>query len=416
MTRSVLTLSALALALSVGCQPDPREIDHVYAELEPIVEGTNDFAWSSWQVSRDHYEGNMFYSAFSQVAAMSMVYAGAEGNTETELATALGVPEGDEAAWHEHLGLLIADLSGEHHRPYTLYTANQLWGQRDYSWEQPFLDVTDTQYQAPLEDADFMSDPESERVKINDWVAQQTHDRIPQLFASGDINGNTRLVLANAIYFLADWDLPFDKGDTSDRDFTLADGSTVSVPMMTQHEDHAYASFEGGKLLEMVYESGEVSMVFLLPDEHDGLEGLEDQLTAEQVDGWIDEASDGDVSVRIPSFQMECEFPIEKVLVDLGVVDAWDIDTADFSGMLDPDIERLWLARVVHKAFVRVDEEGTEAAAATGAVMAGESAGPDEPREFHADHPFVFMIRDRLTGTILFQGRMSDPSDAPLQD
>ncbi len=329
----------------------------------------------------------------------------------------MGVPTGGEESWHEHLGLLIADLSGEHHRPYTLYTANQLWGQQDYDWEQPFLDVTDMQYQAPLEDTDFMGDAESARQDINSWVSDQTHERIPELFSQGDIDSLTRLVLANAIYFLADWDLPFEESSTSNQDFTLTDGSTVSVPLMSQTEEHSYGEFEGGKLLEMVYESGDVSMVFLLPDDHDGLEALEDQLSASLVDEWIDGANDVAVSVHIPSFQMECEFPIEDVLVDLGVESAWLEGIADFSGMLDPNIERLWLARVVHKAFVRVDEEGTEAAAATGAVMAGESASiSDEPQEFRADHPFIFMIRDRLTGTILFQGRMSDPSEAPLQD
>ncbi len=417
MSRSVASLAALSLFLTVGCRPDPRQITTVSAELEPVVQGSNDFAWDSWQASRDHIQGNMFYSAFSQVAAMSMVYGGAEGETETEIGTALGVPEGGEEGWHEQLGLLVADLSGEHHRPYTLYSANQLWGQADYPWEQPFLDLMDMQYQAPIEDVDFKADPEGARGDINDWVDQQTKGRIPELFQSGDIDGLTRLVLANAIYFLADWDLPFDEGDTQDRDFELADGSVVSVATMSQNEEHGFAQLEGLKILEMNYESDEVSMVFLLPDAADGLEALEDQLEVEQVDAWLDAVQECQVDVRVPSFQMETEFPIEEVLVDLGIETAWIEGEADFSGMLDPDVENLWIGRVVHKAFVRMDEEGTEAAAATGVVMKGElSAEPSEPATFHADHPFVFMIRDRLTGTILFQGRMSDPSQAPLQD
>jgi serpin B len=417
MSRSVASLAALSLFLTVGCRPDPRQITTVSAELEPVVQGSNDFAWDSWQASRDHIQGNMFYSAFSQVAAMSMVYGGAEGETETEIGTALGVPEGGEEGWHEQLGLLVADLSGEHHRPYTLYSANQLWGQADYPWEQPFLDLMDMQYQAPIEDVDFKADPEGARGDINDWVDQQTKGRIPELFQSGDIDSLTRLVLANAIYFLADWDLPFDEGDTQDRDFELADGSVVSVATMSQNEEHGFAQLEGLKILEMNYESDEVSMVFLLPDAADGLEALEDQLEVEQVDAWLDAVQECQVDVRVPSFQMETEFPIEEVLVDLGIETAWLPDEADFSGMLDPNVEKLWMARVVHKAFVRMDEEGTEAAAATGVVMKGElSAEPSEPATFHADHPFVFMIRDRLTGTILFQGRMSDPSQAPLQD
>ena len=417
MTRRLTSLAAVSLLLSVGCRPDPREITTVSAELAPVVEGSNDFAWDAWQASRDHIEGNMFYSAFSQVAAMSMVYAGAEGDTENELATALSVPTGGEESWHEQLGLLVADLSGEHHRPYTLYSANQLWGQQDYPWEQPFLDLMDMQYQAPMEDVDFMTSPDSAREDINHWVADQTHDRIPELFAPGDIDSLARMVLANAIYFLADWDLPFEEDSTQDRDFELADGSTVTVAMMHQTEDHHFSDLEGLKILEMNYESDEVSMVIILPDEADGLEDLEDQLSAELVDEWIDGMVDVEVSVQVPSFQMETEFPIEDVLIDLGVQSAWLEGTADFSGMLDQDVEKLWLARVVHKAFVRMDEEGTEAAAATGAVMNGEGSDePDEPATFHADHPFIFMIRDRLTGTILFQGRMSDPSQAPLQD
>jgi len=417
MTRQTASLASIFLLFAVGCQPDPRQITQVSAELEPIVQGSNDFSWDSWQASRDHIEGNMFYSAFSQVAAMSMVYAGAEGDTELELATAMSVPEGGEASWHEQLGLLVDDLSGEHHRPYTLYTANQLWGQEGYAWEQPFLDLMDGAYQAPMEDVNFKQDPEGARADINDWVDDQTHGRIPELFQQGDIEALTRMVLANAIYFLADWDLPFEEDDTQDMDFELADGSVVSVPTMIQTDEHGFAELEGLKLLEMSYESGEVSMVFILPDEPNGLESLEDELSADTVDAWIDEIGETEVSVRIPSFQMETEFPIEDVLIDLGVETAWLEGQADFSGMLDQDIEKLWLARVVHKAFVRVDEEGTEAAAATGAVMNGElSAEPGEPNTFYAQHSFIFMIRDRLTGTILFQGRMSDPSQAPLQD
>jgi serpin B len=417
MIRPTLALAAASLLLGVGCRPDPRSITRVTAELEPIVQGSNEYAWESWQASRDHAQGNLFSSPFSQVAAMSMVLAGARGETEAELAAALSVPEGGEEAWHEQLGLLIADLSGEHHRPYTLYTANQLWGQADYPWEQPFLELTADAYQAPLEDADFRADPEAARADINDWVAHQTRDRIPELFGSGDINSLTRMVLANAIYFLADWDLPFDQGDTQDRAFTLADGGEVMAATMSQNEEHGFAALEGLKILEMSYESGEVSMVFLLPDQIDGLEALEDGLDRETVDGWLEQLRDTQVDVRIPSFQMDTEFPLEEVLVDLGVESAWIEGQADFSGMLDPEVEKLWLSRVVHKAFVRLDEEGTEAAAATGAVMSGELAyEPSEPATFHADHPFVFLIRDRLTGTILFQGRMSDPSLAPLQE
>ncbi len=426
MTRRT-PLSALFFSALIGCQSsqpseipllqaeaDPRSITKVYSELEPVVDGINGYAWESWQASLPYAQGNLFSSPFSQAAAMSMVYAGAEGETEAQLAAALGVPEGGEQAWHEHLGALIVDLSGAHSRPYTLYTANRLWGQQDYPWEEPFLTVTEQDYQAPLEETDFVAHAEEARLEINDWVAEKTRERIPELFESGDIGSDTRLVLANAIYFKADWSLPFDEAETRDRQFTLAGGDTVSVPMMQLDDDFLYGRFDALRVLELPYESDEVSMVFLLPDSHDGLAALQEQLTDEQVSSWIDQLTDGDVDVRIPSFEMDAEFPMEDVLIDLGVEDAWLGGVADFSGMLDPDVEALWLARVVHKAFVRVDEQGTEAAAATGAVMVGESA-PAEPREFHAERGFLFFIRDRLTGTILFQGRMEDPSLAPLQ-
>ncbi len=416
MTHHSLVMSVLALSLGAsGCHsPDARQITMLYPELEPIVQGTNDYSWWAWQASRSHLQGNMFYSPFSQVAAMSMVYAGAEGETEAQIGVALGVPEGGEDSWHQQMGLLLADLTGEHYRPYTLYAANKIWGQAGYPWEEDFLSVVDEQYLAPLEDADFAGDYDTVRQDINDWVAEQTRDRIAELFKQGDISSDTRMVLANAIYFLADWEEQFDEDETQYRDFTLSSGATVNVPMMYMSADLSLGSFDGVQVLEMPYESGEVSMVFIMPSEHDGLDALEDSLNTEQVATWLDGLAETEVSVIIPSFQMECDFPIEDVLLDLGVVDAWNATDADFSGLLDPAWDGLWLGKVVHKAFVRVDEQGTEAAAATGAAMVTESA--EVSQEFHADHPFIFLIRDRLTGTVLFQGRMTDPSQAPLVD
>jgi len=419
MTRPAhLVLATLAMG-AIACHPaDPRLVDGRSDALAPVSTGNNELAWDMLQTVADMDGGNLFFSPFSMVACLSMVYGGAEGETEAQMAAAMSVPEGGEASWHENLGALLADLSGEHYRGYTLYSANRVWGRQGYPFEQGYLDMLDGSYLAPLEEANFAADPEAVRAEINDWVAETTRDRIPELFESGDINGDTVLALVNAIYFMADWATEFDPRDTEDDDFELADGDVVRVPMM-----HAEATFmageqpDGTQVLQLPYDGDELSMVILLPPTADGI----DELVASLDDGTVTDhlaivSEREEFTVELPSFQMEYDLPFEDALGDLGITDAFDPVLADFSGIVDPSDGQIWIGAARHKAFVRVDEQGTEAAAATGISMEDGAAGPDELTAIHVDRPFVYMIQDDLTDTVLFVGLMMDPSAAPLQD
>jgi len=405
------TLSLLAL-FALACAPTPprdaRVVDQRTPELGPVVDGNNALSLDLYQEVAGE-PGNLFFSPFSITSALSMTWAGAADTTSDEMATVLHAT-GDETTWHQQLGALTRDLSGDHEgRGYTLNVANKLFGQTGYPWKQPFLDVTATDYGAPLQELDYTADPEAARHTINQWVADQTMDRIPELLPQGSVEDTTRIVLANAIYFKADWALQFDPADTSDQTFHLADGGTVTVPMMSREGGGRVAHLADPALtvLQLPYQDDEVSMVVLLPDAIDGLPDVESALTPEALDGWIGQVSDADDAyISLPKFELHQKLPLAPILADLGMPTAFDPNAADFTGMADVPTEPLYIQDVLHEAWVKVDEQGTEAAAATGVVVGTTSAM--EP--VVCDHPFVFLIRDDLTGTILFLGRVEDPS------
>jgi serpin B len=419
MTRTAhLALAALSLG-AIACHPaDPRLVDHRDDALAPVSIGNNELSWDMLRTVRAMDEGNLFFSPFSMVACLSMVYGGASGETEAQIAAAMSVPEGGEANWHSSLGALLADLSGEHYRGYTLYSANRVWGREGFPFEADYLDLLEGSYLAPLEEANFAADPEAVRAEINDWVAETTRDRIPELFEPGDIDGDTVLALVNAIYFMADWATEFDRRDTEDGDFELADGDTVRVPMM-----HAEATFlaaeqpDGTQILQLPYDGDELSMVILLPATADGIDDLVASLDDATVSDHLAAVTEREeFTVEMPSFQMDYDLPFEDALKDLGITDAFDPLLADFSGIVDPGIDQIWIGAARHKAFVRVDEQGTEAAAATGISMKDGAADPSGLTAIHVDRPFVYMIHDDLTDTALFVGLMMDPSAAPLEE
>lgn len=403
----VMCLLALPGLLVAGCR-DPREITSAEGDMAVVVEGNNRFALDLYDAAGAE-EGNLFFSPFSINAALSMVYAGAEGETEAQLADVLGVGL-DEGVWHDNLAALTNDLSGEHNRGYTLYAANKVWGQRGVPFLEDYVALLEDSYDAPMEEEDFRSDAPGAVQRINDWVSDQTHGHVEELFDSGDIDGLTRLVLANAIYFDADWENRFQANATEDRDFTLPSGEVVQVPTMAQETDLGFASVDGLQLLEMPYKDEEISMVVLLPDDPAGLADLEASLTHEDLQTWIDGISERPVQVEFPSFELETELPLSALLVELGMVDAFDDSLADFTGIVArEDMEaNYYVQSTKHKAYVLVDERGTTAAAATG-VSIGTRSVDSGPVPFVVDHPFIFVIRDRLTGTILFMGRIEDP-------
>jgi serpin B len=414
-------LAALALAACTpqspngdGDHPDrvARAVTSPDGDIGVVVDGHNAFTFDlhTSLIEVDPTE-NLFFSPFSITSALGMTRAGARGVTADELRAALRA-EGDDADWHAALGALTRDLNGDLKRGYTLRIANRLFGQDGFPFEAPFLGICADDYGAPFASWDFRSDPEGGREHINAWVAEQTEDRIQDLLPPGSVNDGTRLVLANAIYFYADWALQFDPDDTRDADFRRLDGSTVRVPMMTRNlreiEEHGVrVGFRDGvSVLQLPYRDDEVSMIVLVPDAIDGLPALEASLDAARWRALTRDLSLHSGLVGLPRFELRSEADLVPHLRGLGVVDAFDAQAADFTGIAPPVDGNLHITGVFHQAFVKVDERGTEAAAATGVVVGTESASMD----VIADRPFVFAIRDDLTGAILFLGRVTDPS------
>lgn len=415
MTRlPFVAVAALALTALPGCpEPDPegpdpyrdpREVTSLDADMSAVVAGNNAFALDLYGAAAAG-DGNLFLSPFSVSAALAMTYAGAAGVTADEMADVLDVRL-DPAAFHEDFGTLMRDLGGDHEgRGYTLSVANRIWGQEGYGWAEDFVAVNADDYGAPLEGADFTADPDAVREEINAWVAEQTREKIPELLQPGDVTVDTRMVLANAIYFKATWITQFDPADTRDRPFHLAGGGSVDVPTMSVEGEFEVAFLDGLSVLRLPYTDDEVSMLVLLPDDVDGLADLEAALSPEAIEGWVAALDTSELPVTLPRWELRYRADLASLLADLGMVAAFDPIAADFSGMTGGDND-LYIGRVIHEAYVKVDEEGTEAAAATAVAMEAGSAGVS----FDADHPFVFVIRDDLTGAILFMGRVADPS------
>lgn len=377
------------------------------ADKQTLVDGNTDFALDLYQQIADDHD-NLFYSPFSMSVALSMTYAGARGDTAAEMAQVMHYDLSQDKLHpaFDWLDLHLMDLGeppvNEDSEPFQLSVANSIWGQKDYHFEQAFLDTLALNYGAGLRVLDFMSDPDGSRETINDWVEKQTQERIKDLLPQGAITDATRLVLTNAIYFKASWLEPFDEDMTAQGDFTRADGTTVSAELMHQTTNFPYADMGGYKALEMPYDGGNVSMLVFLPDDLDTFEQSFDRATVDQT---VNQLSSEYVALTFPKFEFEMPLPLTQTLQDMGMQHAFD--NADFSGMTGG--RDLFISDVIHKAFVSVDESGTEAAAATAVAMAGTSV-PPTPVPFSADKPFIFVIRANDTGSLLFVGRVVDPT------
>ncbi len=425
MSNVPLALALLALG---ACSTDPRagpepteppvvperidrSVTSAEGDLGAVVEGNSAFAWDVYGALSGG-DDNVFVSPFSMSAALGMTMAGADGDTLTEMSQVLGATLPD-ADWHPAMGELIRDLNGDFERGYTLYVANRLFGQDGYPFESAFLATCEDDYGAPLAAWDFVSDAEGGRELVNDWVAEQTNDRILELLPPGSVSGDTRLVLANAIYFLADWALPFDPDDTSDGPFTRLDGSRVTAPIMRiatrDHRDapHEFAEVDGATIVRIPYKDDELSMILVVPEAPDGLPALEAELDADTFESWVAGLERGDFVLRMPRFELRYEVDLVPVLEQLGLSTPFSDATANFDRMSSSQPDgRLFVSGVFHQAFVAVDELGTEAAAATGVVVGPASAPPT----VDATHPFLFVLRDDLTGSVLFVGRVADPT------
>jgi len=384
--------------------------DVAASDLVALVKGNSHFAFDLYQALSNE-DGNIFYSPYSISVALAMTYAGARGETERQMADTLQFILNQDRL-HPAFNSLDLELArrgegakGKDEKGFRLNVVNAIWGQKDYDFLSKFLDVLAENYGAGLRLLDFRNAPEESRITINDWVSDQTEGRIEDLIPQGVIDALTRLVLTNAVYFNAAWLNPFSEDMTTDGTFYLIDGGEVIVPMMRQTESFGYAHGEGYQAVELPYDGRELSMVILLPD-RGRFETFEGWLDADHVDTIMNNLAYRQVALTMPKFEFESDFSLGGTLVVMGMPVAFS-SAADFSGMTGS--RDLAIAEILHKAFVSVDEAGTEAAAATAVVMR-ETAMPEQPLQVTVDRPFVFLIRDIETGTVLFVGRVVNPS------
>ncbi|MER3417256.1 MAG: hypothetical protein C4297_13760 [Gemmataceae bacterium] len=352
--------------------------------------------------------GNLFYSPYSIGTALAMVYAGARGDTAREMAQTMHLDRlGTPDTVHPAFGQLVASLQRAD-RPYELSTANALWLQEGYPFRREYVQTIAQYYRGQLFPASFTSAPEQARLRINQWVEEQTKQRIKELFKPGTLDPDIRLVLVNAIYFKGTWAKQFDAKLTKEEVFYAEGRRPVRTPMM-RLLDERWLYFEDERLqaLAMPYKGNELSMVILLPRRRDGLADLEQALTWEEWNKVYRALRSRPVQVSIPRFRLLSEFSLKDTLMELGMKSLFVPGQADLSGI--DDTRKLFVSVAVHKAFVEVNEKGTEAAAATGIGVKVTSVQPFEPAVFVADHPFLFAIVERQSGALLFMGRLVSP-------
>ena len=410
LLRLGLVLAAIVLV--------PR---HVFADLDSpdadqVVAGNSQFALDLYARLRSA-QGNVFLSPYSISTALAMTDAGARTETADQMARTLHFDLPPDKL-HPVFAELETNLNSiQQAQQVQLAVGNSLWPQVGFEFRPDYLTLCKQYYGAAIIPVDFAHQTESARGKINDWVAARTNQKISELIKPGILNASDRLVLVNAIYFKGNWQSRFDAGQTENQPFHISSKTSVTAPLMQQTSGFGYAEFPGLQVLEMPYAGRDISMIVLLPLNIDGLDNLERRLTAKNLKRWTQspwlnrpELPTQTVRVFFPKFMVRCQFSLADTLSAMGMPDAFDRLKADFSGM---DGRRdLYISRVIHEAYAAVDEEGTEAAAAT-AVRATYGAAPENPPPipvFRADHPFLFLIRDNLTGSILFLGRVMDPS------
>ena len=378
------------------------------ADRAALVEGDNAFAVELYGRLQNQ-SGNLFFSPESISTALAMAYAGARGDTASEMAKTLHFTLPPQQL-HPAMGALLSDLNAAH-AGCQLSVANALWAQRGYTFLPDFLKVMNNDYGAGLNQVDFKGSTEAARLTINHWVEQKTANKIQDLLQPGALRPSTRLVLTNAIYFKGDWQTQFDKAQTKDEDFHLSPAQTKKAPLM--HREGAFNYFNGGtfQALEIPYKSNELSMIVILPNDPGGLPALEQSLSATNMQQWLHQLVPvPKVIVTMPKFKITQQFELGGTLAAMGMPQAFTA-SANFSGMTGN--RDFFISAVIHKAYIDVNEEGTEAAAATAVTMRAMAmrAPNPAPPVFRADHPFVFLIRDHASNSILFMGRMADPGN-----
>ena len=373
-----------------------------------VIEANNDFAFDLYSKYESN-EGNIFFSPYSISTALAMTYEGARGQTATEMQSVFHFPENEFSRRSSYRELY--DQLNKKNQHYELNTANALWAEQNFKFLDEYFSVVNKFYDGKVTNLDFKQQPENARSTINNWVEDQTNNKIRNLIPLGLINDMTRLVLTNAIYFKGEWVQQFNEEQTKEQDFRVAAGNNVKIKMMQKTDGDAifgYIQADRLQILEMPYSGEDLSMLILLPEDDD-TRSLEKSLNRKKLAEWTEKLEEKRVNVYIPRFKFETKYFMEDTLSKMGMPIAFS-DNADFSGMTGA--KDLKISKVIHQTFIEVNEEGTEAAAATAVIMkefAIAGPGPQIPT-FRADHPFIFIIQQKETGNILFMGRVSDPN------
>lgn len=374
--------------------------------LQAAADGEAAFALDLYGRLAAAEKGNVFFSPYSIHAALALTTSGTDGATREQLAKALRLPAGDDGAG------VAGDLGRYYARPrpdFTLAVANAAWGQAGYPWKAGWKAVAAERFAGGFREADFAKQPAAERARINGWVSENTRGRIPELLQPPHVTDATRFVLTNAVYFDGKWTDAFATGATRPEPFHAPTGK-VPAPLMHVESNFNYAEGDGVQVVELPYRGRELAMVVVLPAKADGLPAVEAKLTPDALAGWAKKLGRERVNVTLPKFKHTFRSEPIDHLRAMGVSDALVPGKADFGRMVAAPPEPIFVAKVVHQAFVDVTEEGTEAAAATGVVGNAPSPVPPPPKVFRADRPFVYLIRDTQKGTILFMGRVTNPN------
>ena len=404
LSRRRIVFLALLMQIFLLVAPAAQAEDNV--AVKAVVEGNTAFALDLYRQLRTS-RGNLFFSPYSVSTALAMTSAGAKGNTSRQMSEVLHFTIKQQPL-HRAFNQLEAQLNAlEQEKGIELRVANSLWVQEDHPFLSGFFEVVKRNYQAQLSYADFTTAPEAARSKINAWVERQTNEKIKDLIKPGVLSALTRLVLANAIYFKGVWASQFDKKATGYAKFWLNPNTAVDLPMMMQEHQFNYMENDKLQVLELPYAGNDLSMIVLLSKKVQGLAAVENSLTVESLSTLLVRLRERTVMVYLPRFKLTSEFSLESTLASMGMPAAFNPQAANFADM--DGTRMLYISAVVHKAFVEVNEEGTEATAATGVVMT-RTAAHGRPTVFRADHPFVLLIRDSRSGSILFIGRMLNPA------
>lgn len=412
MILGLILIFAIGLGIFFYKSADPsvKKLDNSQVTTEnqdSVVEANNKFAFSLYKKYQTKGD-NIFFSPFSLSSALAITYEGARGQTAEEIRSVLYFPQDDLIRRSGYADLY--NKINQENKKYELSTANALWAEQEFKFSDEYFDLINQYYGGKITNLNFKQDPEGSRTIINTWVEKATKDKIKDLIPSGFVTPLTRLILTNAVYFKGQWLEQFDKKETEEQNFNISLDKKVQVEMMKKAGEGAkfnYSENEQLQLLELPYDGEELSMLVLLPKEND-LETLEKNLTPEKLLEWEKTLNKQQVDVFLPKFKFETKYFLTEDLKEMGMATAFS-ENADFSGMTGK--KDLVISGVVHQAFVEVNEEGTEAAAATAVDMVTEAL-LEEPKipVFLANHPFIFIIQQKDTGNILFMGRVNNPT------